>query len=72
MGQLLGLAQSGNLTAADEYNSMIDKYNNGLAKIFPNDTAILEAFRLPKINTSYIKDLKAQGLCGEEISRLLC
>jgi hypothetical protein len=29
MGQLLGLAQSGNLTAVDEYNSLIEKPISG-------------------------------------------
>ena len=72
MGQLLGLAQSGNLTAAYEYNSLVDKYNDGLIKIFGDDPGMKAVFELPKINSSYIKELKGLGYTGEEISKLLC
>lgn len=72
MGQLLGLAQSGNLTAVDEFNSLVDKYNDGLIKIFGEDQEMMAVFELPKINSSYIKELKGQCYTGEEISKLLC
>jgi hypothetical protein len=49
MGELLGMAQGGNLTAAEEYNNMLQKYHAGLIEIFGDNLTILEVFSLPRI-----------------------